>query len=142
MEDKTCGTSSLSSSGERWNRERKCGPTVQLHVIEELWDLLEEGSSEPEIEQSAEVSEHDSELCVISREAVLGSIDSPHTLRLQGLIQNHEVLMLVDSGSTHSFVSATLANQLTGVYQTMPTVKVKVADGGILQCDQEFVDCL
>lgn len=26
--------------GERWSREHKCGPTVQLHVVEELWEML------------------------------------------------------------------------------------------------------
>lgn len=51
------------------------------------------------------------ELLAISREAVLG-IESPKTMRLQGLIQRHEVLMLVDSGSTHSFISEQLANRL------------------------------
>lgn len=28
--------------GEKWSREHKCAATVQLHVVEELWDMLEE----------------------------------------------------------------------------------------------------
>lgn len=103
--------------GERWSRDHKCGPTVQLHVMEELWELLESEDSQleelTEPVQGTDSSTSDGELCKISREAVSGT-ETSGTLRLQGWIQQHEVLILVDSGSSHSFISETLASRLTG----------------------------
>lgn len=50
--------------------------------------------------------------------------------------------MLIDSGSTHSFISDVMAAQLSGRHQGFAAVKVRVADGGLLQCTQELVDCI
>lgn len=49
--------------------------------------------------------------------------------------------MLVDSGSTHSFVSSALASGWPGLQQTKRALKVKIADGGVLNCDQEIPNC-
>ncbi len=49
--------------------------------------------------------------------------------------------MLVDSGSSHSFISEQLAHRLQGVCSSVTPLKVKIADGGILQCSQEFSNC-
>jgi hypothetical protein len=38
-------------------------------------------------------------------------------MRLWGKIQSHDVLILVDSGSSHMFVSSIVAVKLQGVYQ-------------------------
>lgn len=27
--------------GEKWRKEHKCGPQVQLHFVQELWDMLQ-----------------------------------------------------------------------------------------------------
>lgn len=131
--------------GEKWSRDHKCGPTVQLHVLEELWEMLDDhimdSDIEPEAESSEPVQSADSELCQISREAVLG-LETTGTLRLQGWVQQHEVLMLVAYGSTHSFISEDMAAQLSGRRQGFVAVKVRVADGGLLQRTQELVDCI
>lgn len=37
--------------------------------------------------------------------------------------------MLIDSGSSHTFIKAQLADQLTGVSVLSPALTVKVADG-------------
>lgn len=131
--------------GERWSREHKCGPTVQLHVVEELWEMLSAQSVDdsPETVECMQESEEevtDSEVCQISREAVLG-IEASGTLRLQGLIQKHAVLMLVDYGSSHSFVSEELANKLHGSRANLSPIRVRVADGGVLNCSQEIQNC-
>lgn len=49
--------------------------------------------------------------------------------------------MLVDSGSTHSFIDEQLIGHLPGVVQLSKPVKVRVADGGLLQCDKQLPDC-
>ena len=63
------------------------------------------------------------------------------TMRLQDWIQNQEVLMLVDSGSSHMFVSSTLAERLQGVRRSISPLKVKVANGGQMHCNTELQDC-
>jgi len=71
----------------------------------------------------------------VSQAAVTGA-DGPKTLRLQGTLQGHLVLILVDSGSSHTFVSQQLAtSSLSGVQPLQTNVQVKVAHGDILLCD-------
>jgi hypothetical protein len=64
--------------GKKWNPSHSCAPTVQLHVVEELLDLLQASSED-------EVTSNVANLCVISREAMDGS-EAPHTLRLHGQV--------------------------------------------------------
>ena len=56
-----------------------------------------------------------------------------------GTIQHKEVLILVDSGSSCSFISSNLAAKLQGVSSLSAPVTVKVADGGVLQCSSQCV---
>lgn len=128
--------------GERWGREHRCGPTVQLHVVAELLDMMR---SEPipsgeEASGEATSSEHDVDYCVISKEAMEGA-ESPTTMRLHGWVQDREVLMLVDSGSSHSFVSEAMADRLQGVQQARSALTVRVANGGVMRRDKELSDC-
>lgn len=47
--------------------------------------------------------------------------------------------MLIDSGSSHSFVSTTLSTRLSGVVAARRPFPVRVADGAQLQCTQEIL---
>lgn len=86
---------------------------MQLHVVEELLQLFPtEDVVESDTNDATPDEPETEELLAISREAVVLGIESPKTMWLQGLIQRHEVLMPVDSGSTHSFISEQLANRL------------------------------
>jgi hypothetical protein len=49
--------------------------------------------------------------------------------------------MLVDSGSSHTFISSALAEQLQGQTRKITPMRVKVANGGLMQCDTELVAC-
>jgi hypothetical protein len=55
-----------------------------------------------------------------------------NTIRLRALVKNKVMLTLVDSGSSHSFVSAALVKQLGLTTQQVALSHVKVADGSIL----------
>ena len=44
------------------------------------------------------------ECCVLSTHAIAGT-ESPRTIRLRALVGNQGMLLLVDSGSMHSFIS-------------------------------------
>jgi len=53
---------------------------------------------------------------------------------LSGRIQEVPLGILVDSGSSHSFLSASVAQNLSGVSLLTDTLKVQVASGTVLQC--------
>lgn len=55
-----------------------------------------------------------------------------------GTIQLLEVLILVDSGSSSTFISSCVAEKLKGASLLAEPVNVKVADGGLLQCSSQF----
>jgi hypothetical protein len=118
---------------EKWNKDHKCAPTVQLHAIQELWDLfqsdddssLSPGSSNGSLEQL---------FLAVSKAALSGST-APRTFKFNGSIQHKQVTMLLDSGSSSSFISTSLATQLSGVQPLDKPVTVQVAGGGRLSCE-------
>ena len=48
--------------------------------------------------------------------------------------------VLVDSGSTQSFLNLSLLDKFTGVSTTEP-IPVKIADGALLHCTSQIADC-
>jgi predicted aspartyl protease len=132
--------------GEKWGPGHKCSTTVKLQVVEELLAMLSmtgsDGENSPEAEEfvDAPADTHEAEFMAISKQAFNGS-ENGHSMKLMGQIQGHDVLILVDSGSTNNFISTSLAAQLQGVQKLSKPVKVKVAGGGMLQGDLEVPDC-
>lgn len=59
-----------------------------------------------------------------------------HTLRLQGLIKGQKINILIDTGSSHSFLSQSLVKQLKLKTNICKEVSVVVADGSKLMCSQ------
>jgi hypothetical protein len=122
--------------GESWGREHTCPSSVQLHVLQELLDVVgyqEEG-------ESMQLAPPEETVMAISYQAISGS-DSGSVMQLQAWVQGHEVFMLIDSGSSTSFVSTELAAVLKGLHNLPKPVRVKVADGGELNCTQEIPAC-
>jgi hypothetical protein len=64
----------------------------------------------------------------ISTEAVQG-IQGQKAMRLQGLIQKQEILILVDSGSSSTFISASTVSKLNFHQEAAPSIMVTVANG-------------
>lgn len=119
--------------GERWEHEHVCPSTIQLHVVEEMLALLGADSisdSEGDIQQ----------VHAISRPALDGGV-SPKAFQLLATMQNREVLILVDSGSSTSFINKKLADQLIGAVPLLRPSRVKVADGGELLCTESIPCC-
>jgi predicted aspartyl protease len=50
-------------------------------------------------------------------------------MRLLGQIQGMDILMLVDSGSSNTFLSSELAARMTGAARLAKPLSVKVANG-------------
>jgi hypothetical protein len=78
--------------------------------------------------------------CFLKRLQLLGLlwVHHPKTLKFLGSIQGNEVIILVDSGSSNSFINSRLASVLVGISQLSSPVKVQVANGQIIQCVSEF----
>ena len=119
--------------GEKWNREHVCAPTVQLHVVQELWELFQLEDDSPEYQvTSPDASE---ELLLAISKAVVNGITASRTVKFSGLIQHIPVTVLLDSGSSTSFISCQLAAKLSGFQPLPQPVTVQIAGGGSLTCD-------
>ena len=118
--------------GEKWSRDHSCAATVQLHVVQELWELFQLDDDLPELQSDMEAPS-DHLFLAISKAAVNG-ISAARTVRFSGSIQHIPVSILVDSGSSTSFISCQLAAQLSGVQKLQAPVPVQVADGSTLSC--------
>ncbi|CAO2206554.1 unnamed protein product [Urochloa humidicola] len=114
--------------GEKWSRAHKCPQQVPLHILEEVLDVMN-------IDQSSEDGHltdcSDEELLSLSLAATEG-IQGRKTLRLHGKINKQEVLILVDSGSSSTFISSSAVQRLAIVTAEALTVTVTAANGGKL----------
>jgi hypothetical protein len=72
--------------------------------------------------------------CNLSMHAMYGDC-AANTIRLRAMSGRQALLMLVDSGSTHSFIGTSMDKRLGCPTVSIPVVQVKVAGGGLLQCD-------
>ncbi|VFQ67522.1 unnamed protein product, partial [Cuscuta campestris] len=98
-----------------------------------LMEVDVEGNPIPETFEPAPEMEEIIEEAEISFNAILGT-SSAATMKLQGSIQNRNVLCLVDSGSTHNFFSERLVNELNLVTTSIPVLGVQIGDGSLVRC--------
>ena len=72
---------------------------------------------------------------------VLAMVAAPTPVRsihLEGTVHGIPVHILVDSGSSCSFVSTALASKLSGGTTLPNPPRVRIADGSLVQCPQSF----
>jgi hypothetical protein len=123
--------------GEKWHKGHQC-QNVSLQAMEEVWSFVSDDSPTLPVHEAHDVDSNSSdELCEISVEAMQG-IDHHATMRLRGFIADQEVYMLIDSGSSHCFISEACAARILGHQQLQETVQVKVANGQYIQCSHEI----
>ena len=60
-------------------------------------------------------------------------------MQFQGAIQGLPVKILLDSGSSHTFVSLALRSRLIGQTSLPIPLHVKIADGHVLDCAATFL---
>jgi hypothetical protein len=72
--------------------------------------------------------------CHVSINALAGS-SKPGIIQFRALVGDQVMLLLLDSGSSHSFVDSALVHKLKPPVTTIPTLKVKVAGGAYMYCD-------
>lgn len=91
--------------------------------------LMEGGDDEEEFEEATEELPEPE----ITIHALTGW-GSPKTIRIQARVNQQQMTALIDSGSTHNFISERAANRLNLKITPIKTFKVRVADGYPLQC--------
>lgn len=127
--------------GERWGKEHTCPSSVQMHVVEELLALF----SEEEItgnSSAAANSEETETVCSLSIHALKGtSTETTGVIQLHAFIADQEVLILVDSGSSTSFINKHLAEKLSCAQPLKKPCLVKVADGSQHRCSTFIPAC-
>lgn len=119
--------------GDKYSREHTCKKPVQLLTIEvgDFGEVLPDDTL-----QAINLTENPSgdECFKLSLHAVSG-MEELETVRLRALVGNQVMLILVDSGSTHSFVNRQFLHRTQLTAQPIASVTVKVANGEKLQCD-------
>jgi hypothetical protein len=118
--------------GDKWSRDHKCAAKVGLHVLDELYALF---STDCTVEDPAtddgencETAEH----CYCLSASVTSTI--VRTLQFRGSMCHQSVLILLDSGSSSSFISTHLASQLCLSTSQSTEVSIRIADGHVMRC--------
>ena len=101
-----------------------------MHAVEALWESLD-----PDVVPAAETSDDqptEQVFLAISKSAVSG-VPAARTIRLLGSMSGIPVHILVDSGSSSSFLSDTTAIQLHHLDSVSVSSYEQVAGGGVLK---------
>jgi hypothetical protein len=121
--------------GDKYDPTHQCskkqGAELHAMVTEESPTLLsEEVFNMLELQDIAEA-----EQLSLSIHALAGT-DSGDTIRLRASVGNQSLLILVDSGSTGSFLNTAMLPRLQCAAQATTPVTVKLANNEIMHCDQ------
>ena len=67
----------------------------------------------------------------------MAGITTPQTLKIEGHIKKKNVIMLIDSGSTHNFIHCKVAKELNFFLYPEPKCQVMVSNGGMVNCSRK-----
>lgn len=113
-----------------------CDETYHIgHRCKKLFIIISEDWEEEEEELVLNETEKDEEFH-ISVDALASQI-TPDTIKLLGTVGRHKITVLVDTGSTHSFLDVGTAKRL-GYELEYITLMVIVADGEKLECNTKY----
>jgi hypothetical protein len=93
---------------------------------------------EPDLTDGDDHSDIEIQLNVLLSKEALSSGSNSKSFKFLGSIQGCEVMILVDFGSSHSFVNLKLLPCLQGAYDLHSPVKVQVANGNVARCTKVF----
>eukprot|EP00253_Pinus_taeda_P024423 PITA_24423 len=74
---------------------------------------------------------------VISLYALAG-ISSPQTLKIRGFIKHRQVVVLIDSGSTHNFIHQKVAEAVHCFVRAVSNFQVQIVDGSTTKCEGHY----
>jgi hypothetical protein len=121
--------------GEKYDPSHRCAPkpVAALHAMEQAdcpIQLSEEILNMMEIQDIASATQ-----LSLSLNAMAGS-EGSNCLRLRALVDNQVLLILVDSGSSTSFINADMLSRIKCTIVEAPPVAVKVANGQYIHTTQ------
>ncbi|XP_042044219.1 uncharacterized protein LOC121789968 [Salvia splendens] len=90
----------------------------------------EQGSNEDEVEEEEKLD------LQLSLHAVWGK-DGPQVMRIRGVCHKKTLKILIDTGSTHNFLSTKVAKTIKCQLTIVNSKAVEVANGQLLQCNQK-----
>jgi hypothetical protein len=116
---------------DKYHIGHKCNQP-RVYLLEGL--EIEEGPA-PVVQkgEALEAPEEEGELLEISLHAIVGA-PAPKTMRLIGCINNLEVMILIDTGSTHSFLDQNVARKAKLLAHERSMLSAKVANGDFVPC--------
>ncbi|GKC97941.1 retrotransposon gag domain, retroviral aspartyl protease [Tanacetum coccineum] len=115
--------------GDKYGPGHRC-KTGTFKVLE----AEEENGEQREIETSS-LNIDPNETAGISLHAILGK-PHPTTMKIQGKLNSTEVLILVDGGSTHNFISDILVSELKLANELVAPFGVQIGNGDVIRCGQ------
>jgi len=120
----------------KWALNHICAPTISLHMVEELWQLL------PDSPEATKSEEYDfgEDLMSISIDVVNGT-KAPKTLRVMGSLFCQLHIILVDSSNYNSFIIEQMAASSPSWVPLQKPIEVRVANGCVLMCIHELQNC-
>lgn len=129
--------------GDKYSREHRCTQPAQLltiHVGEHGEVLSDDAIHALQLLDEPAPPDQPAECCVLSAQALDGS-DSQSTIRLRALVGNQVMLLLLDSGSTHSFVNKSFVDHIGAQTQPLSPVEVRVANGNLATDSLAIASC-
>jgi predicted aspartyl protease len=118
----------------------------KAHYIEVLYDEEDDEETScdqgeihdsPKEEQPQSAVQKDESPPTEAKKAVITTLSGVcryHTFRIKGVVQGHQITSLIDSGATHNFIDAALANMKGISTEEFKGFNVEVADGYTLEC--------
>jgi len=118
---------------EKWHRGHKCADKIQLHALQEVMDIFQ---SSDDNGSTAGTSQAEEQLFLTLPVTAISGVPTPKTMCLPGQIQGTPIRILVDSGSSRTFISSAIASQLTN-FNPVPAVSPCGGEpqGGWVGCD-------
>lgn len=96
---------------------------LQLHALQEVWNLCPDefdDSAPPD----APPPNDPAQLFMLLSAVTTSSHSTARSLQLQGSIGGHDIVILMDSGSTHSFLKTSVAKHLFGLQPLAKLVSI------------------
>lgn len=114
--------------GDKFSKDHQCKRPGQLLLIEvgDFGEVLSDDAVKAL--ELLEETEAPAACCKLSIDALAGTAGE-ETIRLRALVGNQVMLLLIDSGSTHTFVTKNFAERAGCIISPAPTMSVKVANG-------------
>lgn len=112
---------------DKWSRQHLC-PNKSLQVLTAVNGLEMEIMDQSLVDIEDEVDTVDSSLMGLSLNSFLG-ISSPTTTKLRGSINKNEVIVMLDSGATHNFISPAAVESNKLVVHQNPNLNVLLGTG-------------